>query len=100
MLLGMLGDYADRRSIRDGFDNEPTSDMHRATLIGIQEMHPGERRNFLNSIRGRSEKIDRSIDFLNNLDEPYYHDFHPPDPEEFADEEIIEFGEDYEAYWY
>ena len=102
ILLGKIGDWADRRNIRDYYYNENDIEVQKAILIAIQEMNAEERKNFYRNVQNSNEDIDSVINYLNGLDQPKYHYFNPPDPEDFVEEDILRLGDDidYEEIWY
>lgn len=103
ILLGKLGDWADRRDIRDCYANEQNSEIQKAILIAIQEMNDEERRHFFRNIQNDSTEIGRVVNYLSNLRQPRYHYFNPPDPEDFTSEDdILHLDEDvdYNEIWY
>lgn len=102
ILLGKLGDWADRREIRNSYYNESNLEVKRAILVAVQEMQSGERRHFYNSIQGENSDIERTVDYLKNLSSPKYHYFNPPDPEDFRDDDYLRLEDsvDYYDIWY
>jgi hypothetical protein len=102
ILLGKIGDWADRRNIRDSYYGENDIEVQKAILIAIQEMNTEERRNFYRNAQNGNEEIKCVVDYLSNLDHPRYHYFNPPDPEDFVDEDILRLEDDidYEEIWY
>ena len=102
ILLGKLGDWADRRHIRDCYYDEKDVEVQKAMLIAIQEMNAEELKNFCRNIQNGNQEIDGVVHYLSNLDQPKYHYFKPPDPEDFVDEDILHLEDDvdYEEIWY
>lgn len=103
ILLGKLGDWADRRNIRDNYVNEENIDIRKAILIATQELNEEERRFFYRNAQNDSTEIAHVVDYLSSLNQPKYHYFQPPDPEDFnADEDILRLDEDvdYNDIWY
>ncbi len=102
ILLGKIGDWADRRNMRDNYYNENDIEVQKAILVAIQEMNLEERNNFFRNIQNDNEDIKHVVTYLSNLDQPKYHYFNPPAPEDLVDEDIIRFEDDidHEEIWY
>ena len=102
ILLGKLGDWAERREIRNSYYNESNLEVKRAILVAVQEMQGVERRHFYNNIQGENSDIERTVDYLKNLSCPKYHYFNPPDPEDFRDDDYLRLEDsvDYYDIWY
>jgi hypothetical protein len=78
LLWGKNGDYADRREIRGRYFDESRDDVKRAIMLAIQEMQPGERKNFLDSvINDDSDSIRLTARYIQILNNPTYHYYHP-----------------------
>ncbi|RME60590.1 hypothetical protein D6779_01910 [Candidatus Parcubacteria bacterium] len=102
ILLGKLGDWADRRSIRDSYYGESNLEVRRAILVAVQEMNTDERKFFYKNVQNGNSDIARAVSYLKQLNVPKYHYFNPPDPEDFADEDYLHLEEDIDYYdiWY
>lgn len=103
ILLGKIGDWADRRDIREIFYTENDFEIKKAILIAIQELNVEERNYFYRNVQSDSEDLDRIVCYLRDLSGPQYHYFNPPDPEDLIfDNDYIQFEEDidYDEIWY
>lgn len=75
---GKHGDYADRREIRGRYHDEPREDVRRAILVAIQEMQKGERDHFLDNAANDSALLRMTSAYIEKLNNPVYHFYHPP----------------------
>lgn len=78
VLLGKIGDYADRREIRALYRDEPREEVRRAVIFSIQEMQTNERDNFYRGLLNESSAIRNICQYVQHLQRPMYHYFDPP----------------------
>lgn len=102
ILLGKIGDWADRRNIRDYYYRETDIEVQKAILIAIQEMNTEERNYFYRNVQNSNVGLVSIVSYLSRLDQPKYHYFNPPDLEDFVDENFLRLEDDidYEEIWY
>jgi hypothetical protein len=100
ILIGKLGDYQDRRRLRDSYDNEHDFEIKKAILIALQEMNNAERNHFYQSASEQSGASKVCVNFLLSLTEPIYHQFNPPVFEGIVDDLLVFADDDIDDIWY